>query len=168
MTESSFEGGRRAALVLSPPPGGFRPPGQPRPLVLRKRGEQVEDELAVRAGGVEQWFSEGTEPYPPLSQHRHDVSQVRGTTAQPCQIRNCQNIAWLEVVQACLPTRSRLGGARGVLLKHAHCPCGHECIHLGIQRLPAGADPRVTNYVARHVKKPSLRVLTNFHFGNQL
>jgi hypothetical protein len=43
------------------------------------------------------------DPIPPLSQNRHDVSQIRSTAADPSQISNCQNIPRLQVVQSFLP-----------------------------------------------------------------
>lgn len=51
-------------------------------------GELVKDQLAMCAGGIEPRLRQGTEPYPPLSQHRHNVGQIRGTTAQPFSRRS--------------------------------------------------------------------------------
>jgi hypothetical protein len=102
-------------------------------FVLGKRCEHVEDELSVRAGGIQPGSSDVSEPYPPLSHYGHDVSQVSGTAAQPGQISYCQNISRLQVVQAFLPSCPCLGGAGGILLKHAHSTCCDECVHLRVQ-----------------------------------
>jgi hypothetical protein len=64
-------------------------------FVLCKGSEQVKDELAERAGGIKLRLCQGTEPYLPLGQHRHNVSQVSGRRKPQPKKSNCPVIGRL-------------------------------------------------------------------------
>ena len=81
--------------------------------------------------------------------------------------RATRAIARLQIVEAFLPARPRLGRAGGALLEYPHSPGANKSIHLGTQGLPTGAASRVPNHIAGRVKNPSRPVSTSFHFENQ-
>ena len=129
-----------------------------RPLELRQRAEDMEQELALRRGGVH-LLGERTERDAALLEVVHRGQQMRQRPAEPVQLPDHQAIAGPDEGQRLCQAGAVVAAAAGVILEQVPLidPGGEKGVALQVQHLPVavGRDAHVAD---QHVRKtPSER-----------
>lgn len=113
------------ARPATPPAAGLRrcqsglcPFGQPGTFVLCQGSEHVKMRLPCALVVSSHGSARDRNPVPRLPQHRHYVRQIRRTPAQPGEVGDHPDIAWLQIVQALHPPRPGLRRPGSVFLEH--------------------------------------------------
>ena len=122
-------------------------------LELRQRAEHLEQELALRAGGVDP-LGEGTERHVAFLQPVHRRQQMGQRPAQAVELPDDQTIARPQERQRFRQSRPIVTAAAGVILEQVAFidPGAKKSVSLEVGRLtlPVRRDPHVAN---KHVRK---------------
>jgi hypothetical protein len=114
---------------------------------LGQGGEDVEDELAARGGGVD-LLLQAAEPDLMLGHAGDGVEQVAQGPGEPVELPDDQGVAGAELVQDLLEDRAVGAGAAGGLGEHPVAAGAVQGVDLEVRLLVGGGDAGVAEQVA--------------------
>jgi hypothetical protein len=137
--------------VAAPGPGGGQPSGgafaDAVAFELGQCGEDVEDKLAARGGGVDRLL-EAAEPDAALSQDGDGVDQMPQGAAEAVQFPDDQGVAGPQLVEELLEGGAVGAGAAGGLGEHPVAAGALEGVDLELWLLVGGGDAGVAEQVS--------------------